>query len=75
MKAWGSMIGQLLLRSMDRAKALYESMRIRGFRDDRPFAAGRKLIASDVAYLAGCSAALVALRLFPVLEFIGGFFI
>ena len=75
MKAWGSMIGQLLLRSMDRAKALYESMRIRGFRDDRPFAAGRKLIASDVAYLAGCSAILIALRLFPVLEFIGSFFI
>lgn len=29
--AWGSFLGQLLLRSMDRATALYESMELRGF--------------------------------------------
>ena len=29
--AWGSFLGQLLLRSMDRAEALYESMLLRGF--------------------------------------------
>lgn len=29
--AWGSFLGQLLLRSMDRAVALYESMELRGF--------------------------------------------
>ena len=29
--AWGSFLGQLLLRTMDRAEALYESMELRGF--------------------------------------------
>lgn len=29
--AWGSFLGQLLLRTMDRATALYESMELRGF--------------------------------------------
>ena len=29
--AWGSFLGQLLLRSMDRATALYESMELRGY--------------------------------------------
>ena len=30
-KAWGPLVGQMLLRSMDRAKAIYEAMEIRGF--------------------------------------------
>ncbi len=29
--AWGSFIGQLLLRSMDRAEELYIAMKMRGF--------------------------------------------
>ena len=32
--AWGSFLGQLLLRSMDRAQELYSSMELRGFRGD-----------------------------------------
>ena len=32
--AWGSFLGQLLLRSMDRAEALYHSMLLRGFRGE-----------------------------------------
>ncbi len=30
-KAWGSLAGQMLLRSMDRAETVYESMTLRGF--------------------------------------------
>lgn len=36
--AWGSFLGQLLLRSMDRATALYESMELRGFCGEFDFA-------------------------------------
>ena len=36
---WGSFLGQLLLRSMDRAQALYESMELRGFCGEFPSAA------------------------------------
>ena len=32
--AWGSFLGQLLLRSMDRAQELHSSMELRGFRGD-----------------------------------------
>ena len=32
--AWGSFLGQLLLRSMDRAQELYYSMLLRGFRGE-----------------------------------------
>ena len=32
--AWGSFLGQLLLRSMDRAQELYSSMELRGFRGE-----------------------------------------
>ena len=36
--AWGSFLGQLLLRSMDRAEELYGSMQLRGFRGEYHYA-------------------------------------
>lgn len=33
-RVWGSLIGQMLLRSMDRAENLYQSMKLRGFNGD-----------------------------------------
>ena len=33
-KAWGTLVGQWLLRSMDRAGVVYESMMLRGFKGD-----------------------------------------
>ena len=33
-KAWGTLVGQWLLRSMDRAEDVYESMLLRGFKGD-----------------------------------------
>lgn len=35
--AWGSFLGQLLLRTMDRAQSLYDAMLLRGFDGDYPF--------------------------------------
>ncbi|MCR4618980.1 MAG: cobalt ECF transporter T component CbiQ [Lachnospiraceae bacterium] len=47
--AWGSLVGQWLLRSMDRANAVYESMTLRGFNGD--FRVKRKSVsASDFLY-------------------------
>lgn len=34
--AWGSFVGQLIFRSMDRAEGLYQSMLLRGFNGDLP---------------------------------------
>ena len=48
-KAWGSLVGQWLLRSMDRASAVYESMTLRGFNGD--FRVKRKGVTpADVLY-------------------------
>jgi cobalt/nickel transport system permease protein len=47
--AWGSLVGQWLLRSMDRASAVYESMTLRGFNGD--FRVKRKIVsARDFLY-------------------------
>lgn len=47
--AWGSLVGQWLLRSMDRAGAVYESMTLRGFNGD--FRVKRKIVsARDFLY-------------------------
>lgn len=73
--AWGSMIGQLLLRSMDRAGALYQSMCMRGFQGERPCFYMKRLRASDLLYLVIWSVVLILLRVFPVLELVGRLFV
>ncbi len=48
-KAWGTLVGQWLLRSMDRANVVYESMLLRGFNGEFK-SAKRKVRAIDVIY-------------------------
>lgn len=52
-RAWGSFLGQLLLRSMDRAGELYDSMRLRGFRGEFYYADVPSLGVSGVVFTAG----------------------
>ena len=48
-KAWGTLVGQWLLRSMDKAEDVYESMLLRGFTGD--FRVRKKKVrAIDVLY-------------------------
>lgn len=49
---WGSFVGQLLLRSMDRAQELFASMRLRGFHSAFYYADVDRLKVGDVLYLA-----------------------
>lgn len=63
--AWGSFLGQLLLRSMDRAEALYESMELRGFCGDFSYAVRRKGSAASWPYAILCPALMLLPR--PVL--------
>lgn len=60
--AWGSFLGQLLLRSMDRAEELYSSMRLRGFRGDFFYADVPACTGADVGYVLACAAAFVCAR-------------
>lgn len=49
--AWGSFLGQLLLRSMDRAQELYSSMLLRGFRGEFFYAQGAPFGFADAIFL------------------------
>ncbi|MCR4587533.1 MAG: cobalt ECF transporter T component CbiQ [Lachnospiraceae bacterium] len=75
MKAWGPLIGQLLLRSMDRAETVYESMTMRGFDGEFPGVPGRRIKARDLLYLVFFGAGILALRWFPVFTLLGSLFL
>lgn len=61
-KAWGSFAGRLLLRSMDRAAEVYESMLLRGYRGEFQYAAGTSLRAGACLYLFVWCAVLFGIR-------------
>ncbi len=72
--AWGSFLGQLLLRSMDRAEALYESMELRGFYGEFYYVEGKA--SNRFSWLGACvGAALIMLtRLYNIPALLGSMF-
>ena len=72
--AWGSFLGQLLLRSMDRAQELYGSMQLRGFRGEFPYADTHPCTARDGIFLAVCLAAFALARFLPLARLLGSLF-
>ena len=72
--AWGSFLGQLLLRSMDRAQVLYESMELRGFCGEFPAPRGRGSAASW-PYALVCPALMLLARYFDLSALLGGLFV
>jgi len=72
--AWGSVAGQMLLRSMDRAQRVYESMALRGFRGEF-FPRGSSVpLWKSVLYGAFWGGALAVLRALPVFQIAGRIF-
>lgn len=53
-RVWGPMVGSLLLRSMDRSDAVYQSMILRGFKGEFPFGQDRPFTGKDAAHLLLC---------------------
>lgn len=74
-KAWGSFVGQLLIRSMDRAQSLYQSMLMRGFKGSFYYARKNKLGKGDVLYLVGWMIAFGVLRCINLSVVIGNIFV
>ncbi|MBR4150221.1 MAG: cobalt ECF transporter T component CbiQ [Firmicutes bacterium] len=74
-KAWGAFLGQLLLRSMDKAERIYGGMQLRGFDGSFSFAALRKARISDWLYAIILSAAFILLLRFDLSELIGSLFV
>ncbi len=69
--AWGSFLGQLLLRSADRAQELYDSMQLRGWNGQFHYADVPPFRSADAAYLIGGTALILLVRLVPVAELLG----
>ena len=72
--AWGSFLGQLLLRSMDRAEELYSSMRLRGFRGEFYYADVPACRSGSVIFTAVCGAAFLLARYVSVAALLGSLF-
>ena len=70
--AWGSFLGQLLLRSMDRAQELYSSMMLRGYHEHFHYADIPPFRLRDALYMTACVAVFVLLRLTGVSALLGG---
>ncbi len=73
--AWGSFLGQLLLRSMDRAEELYSSMLLRGFRGEFPYADARPFTRRDLLYPVACTAVFLLLRFVDLAQLLGSLFV
>lgn len=69
--AWGSFLGQLLLRSMDRASELYASMQLRGFHGEFWYADVKPAALKDILAAVLLPAAFLFLRYFNVAELLG----
>ncbi|BDF35025.1 hypothetical protein CE91St62_30870 [Lachnospiraceae bacterium] len=70
-KVWGTLAGQMLLRSMDRAQAVYESMALRGFTGEYSLKGMERGCGKSIRYAVIWCAALAGLRIFPLFETAG----
>lgn len=73
--AWGSFLGQLLLRSMDRAEELYNSMLLRGFDGNFFYADIPPCRGADWLYAGGCIAAFLCARIWNITALLGSLFV
>lgn len=73
--AWGSFLGQLLLRSMDRAKELYSAMLLRGYNGDFPLSRKSESGTGSYIYLSAWLAVFILLRTVNLPVLIGSLFV
>ena len=69
--AWGSFLGQLLLRSMDRAQELYSSMLLRGYHQHFHYADIQRFRIKDAVYIIVCISLFLLIRFVPVVWGLG----
>lgn len=72
---WGSFVGQLLIRSMDRAGHLYQSMEMRGFHGAFYYAPQIRTKRSDIPFLLFWIAAFLTVRFVNISVWIGNLFV
>lgn len=73
--SWGPLVGQLLLRSTDRAEQLYESMCLRGYDGGNLYQEGKRLNAKQWIMIIFISGIWLLLRFTPVFALVGSLFV
>lgn len=74
-KTWGSFVGLLLLRSMDRAEEVYESMKLRGFQGKMQYTPSHGNPVAGILYLLLWGMFFLAARLVPIFQMVGNLLI
>ncbi|KJR46622.1 Transmembrane component NikQ of energizing module of nickel ECF transporter [Desulfosporosinus sp. I2] len=69
--AWGSLAGQLILRTFDRAQRIYEAMCLRGFTGEYHTGGFKEIRVWELAYLAGWVLFFAAARIYNIPMVIG----
>lgn len=70
-RAWGTLAGQLLLRSIDRAQVVYDSMLLRGFDGEFKYYTKNGSYLKTVFYGCACISGILFLRMVPVFTLAG----
>lgn len=70
-KVWGSLLGQLLLRTIDRAGRIYQAMLCRGFEGEIHLSRKKKIIGRDIAYLLWWSIFFLMVRVVNIPQWLG----
>lgn len=68
---WGSLAGQLIIRTFERAQRIYQAMCLRGFAGEYNIGGYRKIKAADWAYLAGWVLFFAVARIYNIPVMIG----
>lgn len=68
---WGSLIGQLLLRTFDRAQRVYQAMRLRGFNGEYHTGQAIKIRITDLVYMAAWSLFFIIIKTYNLPVLIG----
>jgi len=68
---WGSLAGNLLIRTFGRAQSVYQAMVLRGFTGEYNTGSVKRIIMKDILYLAGWVIYFLAARFCGIPEFIG----
>lgn len=71
MKIWSSLIGQLLLRTMDRGQRIYQAMKLRGFTGEYNSGHLPKFNSADLIYTTAWLAFFIIARFYSIPQLIG----
>lgn len=73
-RIWGSMVGQLLIRTFNRAQTIYQSMILKGYKGKFNMAAGKGAKLSDLIYFTAWVLLIAAARAVNIPIMIAGIF-